>query len=50
MACIQVPFKDKKGRRCVMSFETVEEKYDWNTELLHHYRLMANILSEYTLA
>ena len=49
MACIQVPFKDRKGHRCVMSFETVAKKYDWNTELLHHYRLMAKILSEYVL-
>ena len=49
MACIQVPFKDRKGHRCVISFETVEEKYDWNTEILHQYRLMAKVLSEYTL-
>ena len=49
MACIQVPFKDKKNHRCVISFETVEEKYNWNTEILHQYRLMAKVLSEYTL-
>ena len=49
MACIQIPFEDNTGHRCVISFETVEDKYEWNTELLHLYRLMAKALSEYTL-
>ena len=49
MACIQIPFEDHTGHRCVISFETVEDKYEWNTELLHLYRLMAKTLSEYTL-
>ena len=50
MACIQIPFKDRTGRRCVASFETVVKKNVWNTEILHLYRLMAKVLSEYTLA
>ena len=49
MACIQIPFKDRKGHRCVVSFEAVVKKNVWNTELLHHFRLMAKVLSEYTL-
>lgn len=49
MACLQVPFQDRKGRKCVLSFETVNKKHVWNTEQLHYYRLMAKILAEYTL-
>ena len=47
-ACLQVPFKDRKGHRCVVSFEAVNKRYVWNTEQLHYYRLMAKVLSEYT--
>ena len=48
-ACLQVPFKDRKGHKCILSFEAVSKRYVWNTERLHYYRLMARILSEYTL-
>ena len=48
-ACIQIPFEDNKGHRFVISFEAVADKYEWNTELLHLYRLMAKTLSQYTL-
>lgn len=48
-ACLQVPFKDRKGHKCILSFEAVNKRYVWNTERLHYYRLMAKILSEYTL-
>jgi len=48
-ACLQVPFKDRKGKECILSFETVERRHVWNTEHLHYFRLMAKILSEYTL-
>jgi len=49
-ACLQVPFNDRKGHPCVLSFEAVNNKrYVWNTERLHYFRLMANVLSEYTL-
>lgn len=49
MACLQVPFHDRKGRKCVLSFEAVDKRHVWNTEHLHFYRLMAKILAEYTL-
>lgn len=49
MACVQVPFKDRKGHKCVLSFEAVVKKNVWNTEHLHYFRLMARVLSEYTL-
>ena len=49
MACLQVPFKDRKGHPCILSFEAVNKRYVWNTERLHCFRLMARILSEYTL-
>ena len=48
-ACLQVPFKDRKGHKCIVSFEAVNKRYVWNTEQLHFYRLMAKALSEYTL-
>ena len=48
-ACLQVPFKDRKGHKCILSFEAVNKRYVWNTERLHYYRIMARILSEYTL-
>lgn len=48
-ACLQVPFKDRKGHRCILSFEAVNKKHVWNTEHLHYFRLMARILSEYNL-
>lgn len=49
-ACLQVPFNDRKGHPCVLSFEAVNNKrYVWNTERLHYFRLMAKTLSEYTL-
>jgi len=48
-ACVQVPFKDRKGNRCIISFEAVNKRHVWNTEHLHHFRLMARVLSEYTL-
>ncbi len=48
-ACLQVPFKDRKGHECIVSFEAVNKRYVWNTERLHFYRLMAKVLSEYTL-
>lgn len=49
MACVHVPFKDRKGNPCVLSFEAVDKKHNWNTEHLHYFRLMARVLSEYTL-
>lgn len=49
MACVHVPFKDRKGHNCILSFEAVAKKHVWNTERLHYLRLMARILSEYTL-
>lgn len=49
MACVHVPFKDRKGNKCILSFEAVAKRYVWNTEHLHYFRLMAKVLSEYTL-
>ena len=49
MACLQVPFKDRKGHECILSFEAVDKKHVWNTEHLHYFRLMAKVMSEYTL-
>lgn len=49
MACVQVPFRDRKGNKCVLSFEAVAKRHVWNTEHLHYFRLMAKVLSEYTL-
>ena len=49
MACVHVPFKDRKGHKCILSFETVDKKHVWNTEHLHYFRLMARVLSEYKL-
>lgn len=49
MSCLQVPFQDRKGNKCVLSLESVEKRHVWNTERLHYYRLMAKILAEYTL-
>ena len=49
MACLQVPFKDRKGHKCILSFEAVNKRHVWNTEHLHYFRLMAKVLSEYTL-
>lgn len=49
MSCIQVPFEDRKGRECILSFESVAKKSVWNTEHLHYYRLMAKVLAEYAL-
>lgn len=49
MACVHVPFKDRKGNECILSFEAVDKKYVWNTERIHYFRLMAKVLSEYTL-
>ena len=49
MACVHVPFKDRKGNKCVLSFEAVNKRHVWNTEHLHYFRLMAKVLSEYTL-
>ncbi len=48
-ACLQVPFKDRKGHKCIVSFEAVNKRYVWNTERLHYYRLMAKVLAEYIL-
>ena len=48
-ACLQVPFTDRKGHKCILSFEAVNKKHVWNTERLHYFRLMAKVLSEYTL-
>lgn len=48
-ACLQIPFKDRNGHKCIVSLETVSKRYVWNTERLHFYRLMAKTLSEYTL-
>lgn len=48
-ACLQVPFKDRKGHKCILSFEAVNKRYVWNTEHLHYFRLMTRVLSEYTL-
>ncbi len=50
MGCVQVPFEDRKKHRCILSFEAVAKKNIWNTEHLHYFRLMAKVLSEYTLA
>ncbi len=47
-ACLQVPFNDRKGHKCLLSFEAVNKRYVWNIEHLHYFRLMAKILSEYT--
>ena len=49
MACVQVPFKDRAGHKCILSFEAVDKKHVWNTEHLHYFRLMAKVMSEYTL-
>ncbi len=49
LACVHVPFKDRKGHKCVLSFEAVVKKHVWNTEHLHYFRLMAKVLAEYTL-
>ncbi len=49
MACLQVPFKDRRGHKCILSFEAVNKKYVWNTEHLHYFRLMARVIAEYTL-
>ncbi len=49
-ACLHVPFKDRKGHKCILSFEAVNNKrYVWNTEHLHYFRLMARVIAEYTL-
>ena len=49
-ACLQVPFNDRKGHPCVLSFEAVNNKrYVWNTDRLHYFSLMSKVLSEYTL-
>lgn len=48
-ACLQIPIKDRKGHKCIVSFEAVNKRHVWNTEQLHFYRLMAKTLSEYTL-
>lgn len=49
MACVHVPFQDRRGNKCILSFEAVAKRYVWNTEHLHYFRLMARVLSEYTL-
>lgn len=49
LACVHIPFKDRKGHPCIFCLETVDKKHVWNTEQMHYFRLMAKALSEYTL-
>ncbi|MBP3568415.1 MAG: GGDEF domain-containing protein [Lachnospiraceae bacterium] len=49
LACVHIPFKDRKGHRCIFCLEAVDKKHVWNTEQMHYFRLMAKALSEYTL-
>lgn len=49
LACVHIPFKDRKGHRCIFCLETVDKKHVWNTEQMHFFRLMAKVLSEYIL-
>lgn len=46
-SCIHIPFEDKNGVHCVVSFEAVNKKIVWNSDHLHYFRLMAKMLSQY---
>lgn len=46
-SCIRIPFVDKRGVSCILSLEMVDKTIMWNSDHLHHFRLMAQMLSQY---
>lgn len=49
LSCIHIKFKDKSGCRYVLSLESVSKRITWNTEHIHYFRLMAKVMSTYSL-
>lgn len=49
ISCIHIRFKDKTGRKCVLSLEAVTQKINWNMDKMRYYNLMARLLSYYAM-
>lgn len=47
LSLIQIKFNDKNGKNAILSIEAVNKRQVWNDSLLHCYRLIAKMLSEY---
>lgn len=47
LSCIQMRFKDKSGKNCILSLESVEKRITWNKDRMQYNRLVLRILSLY---
>ncbi|MBQ4537688.1 MAG: GGDEF domain-containing protein [Lachnospiraceae bacterium] len=49
LSCIHIKFLDRGGNRCILSLESVSKRITWNKDHMHYYKLMAKVLSEYSI-
>lgn len=49
ISCIHIKFRDKNGLRCILSLEAVSKKITWNNDQMHYYKLMARMLTQYSM-
>lgn len=49
LSYIQIKFRDKSGKPCILSLESVSRRITWNHSYMTYYRLLARALSEYSI-